>query len=89
MGKGLMIGHQDDLAYGIGWKAEAWRSDIKEACGQYPAVYGWEIAKLGQRSMNIDSVDFGMMKTWIRQGFSMGGLITISWHIVSNAWSGR
>ena len=39
-GKGIMIGHQDDTAYGVGWKSETGRSDIKEVCGDYPAVYG-------------------------------------------------
>src|SRR5882762_9723108 len=47
-GKGFMFGHQDDLAYGVGWKfdastSSAERSDIKDVTGDYPAVYGWEL----------------------------------------------
>jgi mannan endo-1,4-beta-mannosidase len=37
-----MFGHQDDLAYGVGWKYEPGRSDIKDVTGDYPAVYGFE-----------------------------------------------
>ena len=37
---GVLFGHQDDLAYGIGWNATPGRSDVNETCGDYPAVYG-------------------------------------------------
>ena len=41
--KGILFGHQDDLAYGVNWKYEAGRSDVKEVTGDYPAVYGWDL----------------------------------------------
>jgi len=44
--KGVMFGHQNDLAYGVGWKNEAGRSDVKDVTGEYPAVYGWELGGL-------------------------------------------
>ncbi len=78
--KAVLFGHQDDLAYGIGWRAEPGRSDIKEVSGAYPAVYGWEISKIGA-SMNIDSVDFKNMIGWIKEGYQRGGINTISWHL--------
>jgi len=80
-GKGILLGHQDDLAYGISWKDQPGRSDIREVCGDYPALFGWDVSKLGQRSFNIDSVDFGRMKDWIKAGFRIGGVISISWHM--------
>ena len=40
--QGVLFGHQDDLAYGIDWKATPGRSDVKQVCGDYPAVYGWD-----------------------------------------------
>ena len=46
--KGILFGHQDDLAYGVNWQSESGRSDIKEVCGQYPAVFGWDIGGIGQ-----------------------------------------
>ena len=38
--QGFMFGHQDDQAYGVGWKAEEGRSDVKETAGSFPAVHG-------------------------------------------------
>lgn len=89
--KGVLFGHQDDLAYGVHWKAEKTRSDIRDVCGAFPAVYGWEIAWIGNSSHNLDTVDFKKMKKWIRQGYRRGGVITIGWHMNnpktgSSAW---
>lgn len=79
--EGILFGHQDDLAYGVYWKDMPGRSDVKDASGSYPAVFGWDISKIGQRPFNIDSVDFEKMKNWIRRAYQMGGINTISWHI--------
>jgi mannan endo-1,4-beta-mannosidase len=78
--KGIIFGHQDDLAYGVNWKAESGRSDVKEVCGDYPGVYGWDISRLGQTE-NIDSVNFNSMKRWIVEGYERGGIHTVSWHM--------
>ena len=61
--KGFLFGHQDDLAYGVKWKYEDGKSDIKDVVGDYPAVYGWDIAGLENDSPNnIDGVPFEKMK---------------------------
>lgn len=81
LNKGIMIGHQDDLAYGVGWKYVPGKSDVKEITGDYPAVYGWELGNLELGlGHNLDSVPFTKMKQFIRQGYERGGVITISWH---------
>jgi mannan endo-1,4-beta-mannosidase len=78
----VLFGHQDDLAYGVNWVAEPGRSDVKEVAGAYPAVFGWEIGHIELDSTrNLDKVDFNNMQRWIREGFEMGGVITISWHL--------
>lgn len=38
-----LFGHQDDMAYGVRWKYEDGRSDIKSLTGEYPAVFGWDL----------------------------------------------
>jgi len=92
--KGFMFGHQDDLAYGVGWKYDrltgsAGRSDIKDVTGDYPAVYGWELGHLEiDQPVNLDSVPFGRMQQLIRQGYERGGVITISWHL-NNPLTGK
>jgi len=86
---GYMIGHQDDLAYGVNWKYEKGKSDIKEVTGDYPAVYGWELGHLElDSSRNLDGVPFDKMKEFIAEGYSRGGVITISWHF-TNALNGK
>jgi mannan endo-1,4-beta-mannosidase len=61
--KGFMFGHQDDLAYGVNWRYENGRSDVKEVAGDYPAVYGWELGGLeADEEKNLDGVPFKMMR---------------------------
>jgi hypothetical protein len=38
LNKGIMLGHQDDLAYGVGWKYVEGKSDVKKVTGDYPAL---------------------------------------------------
>jgi len=78
--KGFMFGHEDDLAYGVGWWAEEGRSDVKETAGSYPAVYGWDLGDIGAER-NLDSVLFDDMVRWIREVYERGGINTISWHL--------
>lgn len=90
--KGILFGHQDDLAYGVNWKYKEGNSDIKEVVGDYPAVYGWDLAGLESKSdKNIDGVPFDKMKQYIIDGHNRGGVITLSWHFNNpltggNAW---
>jgi mannan endo-1,4-beta-mannosidase len=78
----VLFGHQDDLAYGVTWVAEAGRSDVKEVAGAYPAVFGWEIGHIELDSaQNLDKVNFQNMKRWMREAYEMGGVNTISWHL--------
>ena len=90
--KGYMFGHQDPLAYGVNWKYEEGRSDIKDVTGDYPAVYGWDLGGLEyKKDKNIDGVPFSKMKKWIEQTYDRGGITTISWHMDNpltgkNAW---
>lgn len=81
--KGILFGHQDDLAYGIDWKyngGDNISSDVKKAVGQFPAVLGWDIGKIGD-SLNIDGVPFEHIKKLMIKGDSMGAVNTVSWHL--------
>lgn len=82
LNKGIMFGHQDDLAYGYGWQYIPGKSDIKEVTGDYPAVYGFELGHLEiDHPVNLDSVPFDKMKGFIRQAYERGGVVTLSWHL--------
>ncbi len=78
----ILFGHQDALAYGVGWKEwQESRSDVKDVCGRYPAVFGWDLGKLGKWDKNIDTVRFTSMKNWMLEAYKMGGVNTVSWHV--------
>jgi mannan endo-1,4-beta-mannosidase len=78
-GKHILFGHQDDLAYGIGWKSVEGESDVKRVAGKYPSVFGWEIGNIGD-AVNIDGVAFDSIKIFIARAHHLGGINTISWH---------
>ena len=87
--KGIMLGHQDDLAYGFGWKYEPGRSDIKDVTGDYPAVMGFELGRLElDHPVNLDSVPFDKMRGFIKDAYKHGSVITISWHL-NNPLTGK
>ena len=90
--KGYFVGHQDDLAYGVYWKYQDGRSDVKDVVKDYPAVYGWELGDLELgKDQNLDGVPFEKMKQYIKEGYKRGAIITLSWHTNNpitggNAW---
>jgi hypothetical protein len=89
----ILFGHQDDLAYGVHWDRRTdslarasgvRRSDVRAVTGSYPAVYGWDVGDIGSSDtvvVNLDSVPFEAMKTWMVEGYERGGVITVSWHM--------
>ena len=79
--KGIMFGHQDAMAYGTTWKAQEGRSDVKDVCGDFPAVMGWELGHLELgKPFSLDGVFFDNIRSGIQKAYQMGGINTISWH---------
>ncbi len=80
--QGTMFGHQDDLAYGVGWQYEPNRSDIKDVAGEYPAVVGWDLGRLEfDSTANLDKVPFDKQRALAQQVYAQGGINTYSWHL--------
>jgi len=87
-GKKILFGHQDDPAYGVGWKYETGRSDIRDLTGEFPAVYGFDLGGIERgQDHNLDGVPFAKTRQFIREAYSRGGVITLSWHL-NNPLSG-
>lgn len=87
--KGILFGHQDDLAYGVNWNYEQGRSDVKEVAGDYPAVYGWDLGGLENKSANnLDGIPFVKMRQYITEAHQRGGITTLSWHM-NNPLTGK
>lgn len=76
-----MYAHQDDLSYGHRWYLEEGRSDVKDVCGQYPAIIGFDLGRieLGD-SLNLDKVPFDYMVRMANAHIENGGIVTFSWH---------
>jgi len=90
--KGVMFGHQDDLGYGVNWRMQNGRSDVKETAGDFPAVFGWDVMnmEIGGKGP-IDIFTFKEMKKMMEEVYNIGGINTVSWHANNpltgkNAW---
>lgn len=81
-----LFGHQCSTLYGIGWSGDAGRSDVKDICGDYPAVVGWDLAEIELgHEVNIDGEDFAAIRERILQSYARGGITTLSWHTTNPA----
>lgn len=79
--RGYMFGHQDDPFYGLTWQWEHGRSDVLEACGDYPAVMGFDLGGIEiDDAKNLDSVPFTRIREELLAHVKRGGIVTISWH---------
>lgn len=81
--KGVVaFGHHDDTAYGHSWVDEAGRSDVKEVCGDYPAVMDWDLGLIEfKSSKNLDGVEFSKISAECTNHDERGGINSFSWHL--------
>ena len=95
--KGIMYGHQDDPMYGLTWEYAPDSSDVKNVCGDYPAVMGFDLGgiEMGD-AKNLDSVPFTRMREEALKHYQRGGIVTFSWHprnpvttIEGGGWAGQ
>ena len=79
--KGIMFGHQDDPMYGLTWAYDKDSSDVKNVCGDYPAVMGFELGgiEMGDEK-SLDSVPFTRITEEVINHYKRGGIVTLSWH---------
>lgn len=79
--KGYMMGHQDAPFYGLTWEWEEGRCDVKETCGDYPAVMGFDLGGIEMADeKNLDSVPFKRIHDELVAHHLRGGIVTLSWH---------
>jgi len=70
----ILFGMHDATGYGVGWTGDDDRSDVKDVCGSYPAVYSEDMNKV-DRDREVDR-----MRYRLTSAYNRGGVITISWH---------
>jgi mannan endo-1,4-beta-mannosidase len=82
MGAGAIFGHHDDTGYGVQWKFADDSSDVKGVTGNYPAMYGWDLAKIEHDSINdINKIPFSLQRRRVREAYQRGGINTFCWHM--------
>jgi hypothetical protein len=82
IGAGILFGHHDDTGYGVKWKYDSDSSDVKSVTGTYPAVYGWDLAKLEHDStVDINGTPFVIQKMRVKEAYQRGGINTFCWHM--------
>lgn len=69
----LLFGHQNSTFFGLGWQEQPDSSDVKTACGDYPAVYGWDLVQTRKKPE--------VFARLIEEAFARGGIQTFSWHL--------
>lgn len=81
-GAGIMFGHHDDTAYGVSWRYKNDSSDVKSVSGSYPAVYGWDFARIEHdSSKDINGIPYKLQRKLVRQAYERGGINTFCWHM--------
>ncbi|GGI25340.1 glycoside hydrolase family 26 protein [Pedobacter mendelii] len=81
-GKGVLFGQQDALMYGIGWKGEFDKSDVKSITGSHPSLFGWDLEAIAKSdSEENQTQNAEKLKSYCLQAFKMGGVNTLSWHV--------
>lgn len=78
--QGFMFGHHDDLWYGRKWYNEPGRSDTKDVCGDYPAVYSLDFAEI-MDDRHADNPANDIRKRTILEARRRGEVITACIHI--------
>lgn len=78
--EGFMFGHHDDLLYGRDWYAEQGRSDTKDVCGDYPAVYSVDFAEIMDDRYATSDLNDDRKRT-ILEARARGEVVTACLHI--------
>ena len=74
MDRSLLFGMHHATGYGVGWTDNDDRSDIKDVCGDFPAIYGEEMRDV-QVGSQVERLRYRIMSAYQR-----GGVVTMCWH---------
>ncbi len=71
----LLFGMQDTTGYGVGWTGDNERSDVRDVCGDYPALFGEDLRRV-ELGEDVEGV-----RERIRWAYLRGAVVTLSWHM--------
>jgi mannan endo-1,4-beta-mannosidase len=72
----IIFGHQHSTAYGVGWKGDEDRSDVKDVVDAYPGLYGWDFGSITP----LNNISNDWMKKYVVDAYKRGGINTFCWH---------
>lgn len=75
--KKIIFGHQNTTQYGVFWRGDSARSDVKDVTGSFPGVYGWDFEAI-PRSDRAKRRD--VLPRLVKDAYARGGINTFSWH---------
>ncbi len=75
-GQRLLFGMHDATGYGVGWKGDDDRSDVRDVCGDYPALYSGDMNAVDRGSPQ----ELARFTYRIKSAFARGGVNTLCWH---------
>ncbi|VBB45840.1 conserved hypothetical protein [uncultured Paludibacter sp.] len=78
--RGFMFGHHDDLWYGRKWFNELGRSDTKDVCGDYPAVFSVDLAEV-MDDRYLNNLNNDIKKRCIIEAGNRGEVILACCHL--------
>ncbi len=75
MANTFLFGMQHATGYGVGWRDDDDRSDVRDVCGDFPAIHGEDLREALQGGDLQTRLQYR-----IRKAYERGGVITLSWH---------
>lgn len=69
----MLFGMHDATGYGVGWSGDDNRSDVKDVCGSYPAVFSWDARTI------FDGSDLSRFEFRMNLAYE-NGINTLCWH---------
>lgn len=76
-GDRTIFGHHHSTAYGIGWRGDSDRSDVKDVTGSFPGLYGWDF---GDITGDHDSTNHERFRQLTIDAYNRGGINIFAWH---------
>jgi mannan endo-1,4-beta-mannosidase len=70
--KKIIFGHHETTSYGLGWRGDPNRSDVKDVIGEFPGLYGWDLGFLSQEG-NSDPLKNPARKL-AEEAYNRGGI---------------
>lgn len=80
-GKAWMFGHHDDLMYGRKWYNVQGKSDTKDVCGDYPAVYSLDFAPIMDDRAESLAEENAIRRRCAIEAYDRGMVITACAHL--------